>query len=265
MAKYVIDESTLRAIAESIRTKKGTAEAINPEDMAAEIIAIATGENLDAVLAEQGSLIDQIKAALQGKAAGGSGLPAQEKAVQITANGTVEVLPDEGYTLSKVVATVAVPIPEGYVKPTGTLEVAENGSYDVTGYASVEVNVAGGNGAPTTISGVNLHDTVTDTPNTYLQGSTLKEYNGWTTTDFIPVEDGKFYLAYSTSKIDAKYCSEFDENKGGAAALTGVINCTNKNKPVFLIGHNGYFRFSGTAAQIAALEFYEVVNLNWEV
>lgn len=123
----------------------------------------------------------------------------------------------------------------------------------------------GGGGQPSTISGVNLHDTETDTPNTYLQGATVNAYNGWTTTDFIPVEDGKFYLAYSTSVIDSKYCSKFNSSKGGASALGGVINCTSKNRPIFITGHDGYLRFSGTNAQIAALEFYEVINFNWEV
>jgi hypothetical protein len=123
----------------------------------------------------------------------------------------------------------------------------------------------GGGGLPSTISGVNLHDTETDTPNTYLQGATLKAYNGWTTTDFIPVEDGKFYLAYSTSVIDSKYCSKFNSSKGGASTLIGIINCTNKNRPIFIMGHGGYLRFSGTNAQIDALEFYEVINFNWEV
>lgn len=70
MAKFVIDEATLTAIAESIRTKKGTAEAINPEDMAAEILAIVAGENLDAVLTEQEALIAELKEVLIDKAAG---------------------------------------------------------------------------------------------------------------------------------------------------------------------------------------------------
>ena len=37
-----------------------------------------------------------------------SGLPTQEKTITITENGTVEVLPDEGYALSKVTATTQV-------------------------------------------------------------------------------------------------------------------------------------------------------------
>ena len=118
---------------------------------------------------------------------------------------------------------------------------------------------------PSTISGINLHNTDTDIPNTDLNGAAVIAYNGWTATDFIPVEEGKFYLAYSTSVIDSKYCSKFDANKENAKALSGTINCTDKNKPLFIQGHDGYFRFSGTDSQIDALEFYEVINFDWKV
>ena len=118
---------------------------------------------------------------------------------------------------------------------------------------------------PATIIGINLHNKETDIPNTYLSGAAVVKYNGWTTTDFIPVEEGKFYLAYSTSVIDSKYCSKFDANKENAKVLSGTINCTDKNKPLFIKGHDGYFRFSGANAQINALEFYEVINFDWKV
>ena len=118
---------------------------------------------------------------------------------------------------------------------------------------------------PSTISGINLHNTETDIPNTYLSGAAVNEYNGWTTTDFIPVEEGKFYFVYSISAIDSKYCSKFDANKENAKVLSGTINCTNKNEPLFIKGHDGYFRFSGANAQINSLEFYEVINFNWKV
>lgn len=39
-----------------------------------------------------------------------------------------------------------VQIPDGYIKPSGELEVTENGTHDVTAYASVNVNVATGGG-----------------------------------------------------------------------------------------------------------------------
>ena len=118
---------------------------------------------------------------------------------------------------------------------------------------------------PSTISGINLHNKETDIPNTYLSGATVLEYNGWTTTDFIPVEEGKFYFVYSISAIDQKYCSKFDANKENAKVLSGTINCTDKNKPLFIKGHDGYFRFSGLSSQINALEFYEVLNFDWKV
>ena len=118
---------------------------------------------------------------------------------------------------------------------------------------------------PSTISGINLHNTETDIPNTYLSGAAVVAYNGWTTTDFIPVEEGKFYLVYSTSAIDSKYCSKFDANKSNAKALSATINCTDKNQPLFIKGHDGYFRFSGANAQISTLELYEVINFDWKV
>lgn len=73
-------------------------------------------------------------------------VPTQEKTVNITQNGTVEVTPDKGYVLSKVTADISVPIPDGYIQPSGELEITENGTHDVTAFASVNVNVATGGG-----------------------------------------------------------------------------------------------------------------------
>ena len=118
---------------------------------------------------------------------------------------------------------------------------------------------------PATISGINLHNAETDIPNTYLDKATVIAYNNWKTTDFIKVENGKFYFIYSTSAIGAQYCSKFDANKDYVRTLSGPINCTSKNQPLFISGHDGYFRFSGNNTQINSLEFYEVINFNWEV
>ena len=82
--------------------------------------------------------------------AGGAEMPSQEKYEVISTNGIFEIEPDEGYTLSKVTADVIVPIPDGYIKPSGVLDIDENGTYDVTDKASVEVNIpTGGDGAET--------------------------------------------------------------------------------------------------------------------
>lgn len=129
------------------------------------------------------------------------------------------------------------------------------------------VVTATGVNEPATISGINLHNTETDIPNTYLEIDNVIPWNGWTTTDFIPVEEGKFYLAYSTGAIDPRYCSKFNANKGDAVALSALyaaINCTDKNNPIFIAGHDGYLRFSGRSGQINDLEFYEVINFNWK-
>ena len=127
------------------------------------------------------------------------------------------------------------------------------------------IQTGGSVSEPTTISGINLHNKNTDIPNTYLEGAAVIAYNGWKTTDFIPVEEGKFYFVYSESALGTKYCSKFDANKENAKALSGTINCTDKNNPLFIKGHDGYFRFSGANAQINALEFYEVINFDWKV
>ena len=117
---------------------------------------------------------------------------------------------------------------------------------------------------PSTISGINLHNTETDIPNTYLSGGAVIEYNGWTTTDFIPVEAGKYYLIYSTSELNSRYCSRFNADKEGARSLQ-FMTCLNKNIPTIVSGHDGYFRFSGTNYQINPLEVYEVINFDWKV
>ena len=58
--------------------------------------------------------------------------------LEITENGTYTA-PDgvDGYSP----ITANVPIPDGYIKPIGTLDVTENGTHDVSEYAEVNVNV----------------------------------------------------------------------------------------------------------------------------
>ena len=58
---------------------------------------------------------------------------------EITANGTYPASDDEADGFSSV--TVNVPIPEGYVKPEGTVNLNTNGEHDVSGKAKAVVNV----------------------------------------------------------------------------------------------------------------------------
>ena len=66
--KYVIDKTTLTAIADSIRFKKGITDSMTPEEMPNEIDGITTREDLDDVLTEQENLITILQTTLNGKA-----------------------------------------------------------------------------------------------------------------------------------------------------------------------------------------------------
>lgn len=96
-------------------------------------------EDLNAVLTEQEELIDSLRTALQGKAGGGGGGTAPViEPLEVTENGTYTAPSGvDGYSP----VTVNVPIPEGYIKPSGTLEITENGTHDAEAYKAVSVNV----------------------------------------------------------------------------------------------------------------------------
>ena len=106
--------------------------------------------NTERIQANNAELREAIEMAekLPDASEGGTPTPTQEKTVDITENGTHTVIPDDGYALSKVTANVSVPIPDGYIVPSGELEITENGEYDITDKASVIVDVeeSGGGG-----------------------------------------------------------------------------------------------------------------------
>jgi hypothetical protein len=159
----------LTDLADGIRSKKGTSIAINPQDFRSEIESIETGtDTSDATATEdkvflnetfyaggakktgtftiaseissQDGLISAIKTALQGKASGGGTTPAEPiiEPLEVTENGTYTApIGVDGYSP----VAVNIPIPEGYIQPSGTLNVTENGTHNVAEYAEVNVNV----------------------------------------------------------------------------------------------------------------------------
>lgn len=100
--KYVINDETMTQIADPLRSLTGRTDDLTPAEMA------AAGAAAHTEVQTQTDLIDQIKTVLNGKAAGGTGKPEQEKTANITENGEHEIVPDEGYTLSKVSLNVEI-------------------------------------------------------------------------------------------------------------------------------------------------------------
>lgn len=119
----------MTAIADEVRTLAGVADKLNLDDMAAHT------HDANTEVGTQENLIEQIRTALQGKSAVGDAEPIIQP-LEVTENGTYTA-PDgvDGYSP----VTVNVPVPDGYIKPSGELEVTEYGIHDVTAYASVNV------------------------------------------------------------------------------------------------------------------------------
>ena len=128
----------LNAIGREVMTLSGSSDKVTLDQMAS-----YTKEANNEVDTQE-NIIQQITEALRGKVIPGTGgetMPTQEKTIDIKDNGIVEVIPDEGHLLSKVIANIHVPIPEGYIVPSGTLNLDKNGIYDVTEKAEVQVAV----------------------------------------------------------------------------------------------------------------------------
>ena len=107
-----------------------------------------------------------------------------------------EIVPDEDYTgLSKV--TVGA-IPEQYVVPTGTLDITENGLYDIKTKENVNVSVGG---TPTTLDDYdNTINNVTQSFLDYLNddyNNTKQAYTDQPVTLYAPSNCSR-YLIYKT-------------------------------------------------------------------
>lgn len=194
----------LKYVADKIRAKAETSEKMDfPLGYGDVVDSILKGENLEDEISAQEALIVEIKEALEGKTIGSEPTPMQEKTVEIKANGTVEILPDEGWALSKVTANVDVPIPEGYIKPSGTKEITENGTHDVSEFTSVEVAVAGSSSGENIAAKI-ADGTITEIKAEDLQGATnIRQYLFYKNTNLTSV-----VLPHGITQIDiyAFYC-----------------------------------------------------------
>jgi hypothetical protein len=104
--------------------------------------------------------------------------------INITANGTKTLAAAGKYCDRNIDVNVNVPVPSGYIKPAGSKTITENGTHDVTQYASAVVNVAG---KPTQFT--NLYDPANVTIDTRIDASSSigYQYNADTETNYIRI------------------------------------------------------------------------------
>lgn len=133
---YLIKKSTLDAIADSIRSQKGTEKNYPAKDFSTEILAISGGAN-PIVVSNEDEMIALMVDGNKGKVV----------YKDSTSGGTNDH--DIGYyrisemmLFERLYLKDEAPIPEGYVKPSGDFVITENGTFDVTNYASATVNIS---------------------------------------------------------------------------------------------------------------------------
>ena len=160
-------------------------------------------------------------------------------------------------------ANVLVNIEGGSV--LGTKTIAQNGTYSaeddsLDGYSQVVVNVPTGSVQDEWIvlTSGNLHDSASDVANTYISGITETSYNGWASTDYIPVKADTIYLVkkHPGNSYNALYKSD----KSGAVSglvVPGPVNSNNGYSFIKTTSDAAYIRMSAATNQTTAMELYE--------
>lgn len=154
---------------------------------------------------------------------------------------------DQGYDALDEVDITVNPIPSQYIVPTGTLAISQNGTFDVTQYASASVNVSGGDDTITK----RLNNTLTEY--SYNSNVTLPEgfLRGCTSIESISFPA----LTSITSHYTFAGCNHLESvNMPELVTLTGQNTFEGCNKlnvcfpKVTTLGSSEFLKLNGTGA-----------------
>ena len=215
MAKVKTDEANYQSIANAIRLKNGTDNKYKPADMASAIKALSVS----------GTFSLQTKTATPTKS-------------------SQNITYDAGYDgLEKVTIN---PIPNEYIQPSGTKSITSNGTYDVTSFASANVNV------PDTVDTSDATATSSD----ILSGKTAY-VNGSKITGNITSQGAQTIIPSTSNQTisSGKYLSGTQTIKGDSNLVA-----SNIKSGVSIFGVSGSYTGNGTDTSDATATQNDIAN-----
>ena len=222
MSLYSIQDTTLTDIADAIRSKTGKTASMTPIEMPDEIASISGGGSA--------TLITKT----------------------ITANGTYSAEDDDADGYSEV----TVNVPTG-ITPTGTLNITENDTYDVTNYASAIVNVpSGGSSAWTKIAETSYQVSTTNTSATTLETWATGHSEIWTSDKilYVRIRDTAGKRAGYFYGTDAFFLNYTTKNRTSTNTVNGLVANFWSVSPDGTYGQR--YGFSSTGYGVYPNQFY---------
>lgn len=171
---------------------------------------------------------------------------------------TPSVINTAGYIVGGTVNGTAVSVSASELV-SGSETKTANGTYDVTNLAEVVVAVPAGGVQDewVVLTSSNLHDSASDVANTYISGATETSYNGWSSTDYIPVKANTIYLI--KKHPGGGYNALYKSDKTGAVSGLVVPGGSNNGGYSFVktTSDTAYIRMSGATNNVTSIEIYE--------